>query len=341
MKMTPRIFIGGSLIVYAASISIMVIFPVISMHDEPSEIWQPLSEAEQAGLDIYVNNGCSYCHSLYIRPNDWDVGAERIAQPGDYYSYQTIILGSERTGPDLSQEGGEHSDDWHKAHFTNPRITNPMSLMPSWEFLGQDEIDDLTEYVQSLGGSDAEVRTDRQATWHSEAMKAFESGADSNIHWLHMNVPPEWQTMPNPYPATEAGLLRAKNIYQEFCIGCHSPVGDGTGRAAAYINPRPLNFTVLRRNLVEGKYIGGILYYQIMNGITGTAMPYFKKALESEKIWDLSNFIAVYFLGYTDADIEPAGIDASYEPEWVNPYMSLDSITVPMKRPETQIMEGH
>ena len=62
-----------------------------------------------------------------------------------------------------------------------------------------------------------------------------------------------------------------------------------------------------------------------MNGITGTAMPYFKKALESEKIWDVSNFIAVQFLGYTDADIEPEGIDAAYEPEWKNPYAVPDS----------------
>jgi hypothetical protein len=43
-------------------------------------------------------------------------------------------------------------------------------------------------------------------------------------------------------------------------------------------------------------------------------MPYFKKALESEKIWDLSNYIAVYFIGETDANKEPKGIDASYEP---------------------------
>ncbi len=84
--------------------------------------------------------------------------------------------------------------------------------------------------------------------------------------------------------------------------------------------PPPLNFTTLRRHLVDNKYIGGIFYYQIMNGITGTAMPFFKKDLESEKIWDVSNFLAVYFLGYTDADTSPEGIDASYEEPWVNRY---------------------
>ena len=57
----------------------------------------------------------------------------------------------------------------------------------------------------------------------------------------------------------------------------------------------------------------GIIYYQIMNGITGTAMPYFKRELESEKIWDVGNYIAKYFIGEIDANMEPKGIDAAYE----------------------------
>ena len=43
-------------------------------------------------------------------------------------------------------------------------------------------------------------------------------------------------------------------------------------------------------------------------------MPYFKKHLESSKIWDVSNYIAVNFVGYSDANIAPEGIDASLEP---------------------------
>jgi cytochrome c oxidase cbb3-type subunit 2/cytochrome c oxidase cbb3-type subunit I/II len=101
MKMTPKIFIGGSMLVWAASVSIMVIFPVTTIKNKPSEIWQQVTEKEQEGLDLYVKNGCSYCHSLFIRPVDWGTGAERIAQSGDYYSYKTIILGTERTGPDF------------------------------------------------------------------------------------------------------------------------------------------------------------------------------------------------------------------------------------------------
>ena len=91
-------------------------------------------------------------------------------------------------------------------------------------------------------------------------------------------------------------------------------------------------FTIIK--VVENKFIGGIFYYQIMNGITGTGMPYFKKHLESEKIWDLSNYLAVFFLGYTDANLEPRGIDASYEGEWKNTYPAPESKAKDVLQPE-------
>ena len=35
-------------------------------------------------------------------------------------------------------------------------------------------------------------------------------------------------------------------MYQQFCVGCHGPVGDGRGTAANFLRPKPLNFTALR-----------------------------------------------------------------------------------------------
>ncbi|SNB46685.1 cbb3-type cytochrome c oxidase subunit II [Geobacter sp. DSM 9736] len=318
MKMSPALLIIGALMVFWASSFIIVGIPSMTMKETPSEIWREWTPAEAAGHRLYNRNGCGYCHSLYIRINDWDIGAERIAAAGDYVGMEPIILGTERTGPDLSQEGGEHPDDWHIAHFKNPRHTSPISLMPSWEFLGDEEIRQLTSFMQALGGKMADERVARQNRWKAPAIAAYESGPDRNVEWLHAQVPDVWRRMPNPYPATEVALARGKRIYQDFCINCHGPIGDGMGLAAKHVYPPPLNFTTLRRHLVDGKYIGGLFYYQVMNGITGTAMPYFKKHLESEKIWDVSNYLAVYFLGYTDAGIEPRGIDASYENTWEN-----------------------
>jgi cytochrome c oxidase cbb3-type subunit II len=164
--------------------------------------------------------------------------------------------------------------------------------------------------VQSLGWKMADYRVERQSYWKKLATEAFESGPEANVNWLHSMVPMPWRELPNPYPSTPAALQRGKRIFQSFCIGCHGPIGDGMGRAEAFLYPPPLNFTILRNRGISG----GILYYQIMNGITGTAMPYFKKDLESEKIWDVGDYVANTFIGQSDADTEPKGIDASYEP---------------------------
>jgi cytochrome c oxidase cbb3-type subunit 2 len=322
MRMTPAVLIIGGIMVYLASISLMVILPAAWMSGQgPSEIWRQWTADEQAGQKLFIENGCSYCHSQFIRNIDWGHGAERIAEPGDYYKQLAPILGTERTGPDLSLEGGQHPDDWHIAHFTDPRYTSPYSVMPSWKFLGKDQINKLTAYMQAEGGKFSDPRVARQDKWKKEAIAAYRKGPDENVEWIHEHVPEGWRVLPNPYAASAEALARGEKLYQMYCIGCHGPVGDGQGPAAAFLNPPPLNFTTVRRHLVEGKYIGGIFYYQIMNGITGTGMPYFKRALESEKIWDLGNFIAVNFVGYTDAGISPKGIEASYEPIWHNPYL--------------------
>jgi cbb3-type cytochrome c oxidase subunit II len=310
MKMTPLAVVVGCLLILATIVFVVVILPYATSKTMPSEIFRARQPDEASGREIYIANGCVYCHSQSIRTIDWGLGAERIAQAGDYVADYPILLGSERTGPDLSQEGGEHPDDWHKAHFANPRYTRPLSIMPVFEFLGETQIDHLTRYVQSLGLKDADKRAARQSYWKQEAVKAYEAGPDANVQWLSEHIPQGWRDLPNPYPTTEAGLARGHKIYQDFCLGCHGPVGDGMGPAQPWIYPPPLNFTILKNREISG----GILYYQIMNGITGTAMPYFKRELESEKIWDVGNYVAVYFINDSDANTEPRGIDAAYEP---------------------------
>ena len=308
MKMTLRAVVLGSLVILAAVVYVVVFIPYVERDETPSEIFRARSQAEAEGRTIYIANGCVYCHSQSIRNIDWGLGAERIAQAGDYVADIPILLGSQRTGPDLSQEGGEHPDDWHMAHFINPRYTRPNSIMPAFAFLGTKKLESLTDYVQGLGLKHADTRMKRQQAWKQQAIKAYESGPEKNVKWIHNHVPETWRDMSNPYPTSPAGLARGHKIYQDFGLGCHGPVGDGMGPAQPFIYPPPLNFTILKGRGITG----GILYYQIMNGITGTAMPYFKRELESEKIWDVGNYVAVVFINQTDAGENPDGIPATY-----------------------------
>ena len=310
MKMTPTVIIAGVLSLLVAISLTVVYWPYATRHTDPSDIFRERTPDEIAGRKIYLQNGCVYCHSQSIRSIDWGHGADRIAQPGDYIADEPIALGSQRTGVDLSQEGGEHPDDWHIAHFINPRYTRPSSIMPPFRWLGMERIETLTCYMQSLGFKNADKRMQRQRFWKKEAIKAYEAGPDANAKWLADITPQGWRDIPNPYPTTKASLQRGQKIYQYFCIGCHGPIGDGMGPAQPWIYPPPLNFTILKDREISG----GILYYQIMNGITGTAMPYFKRDLESQKIWEVGDYVAVYFINESDANLEPRGIDSAWEP---------------------------
>ncbi|MDJ0766350.1 MAG: cbb3-type cytochrome c oxidase subunit II [Myxococcota bacterium] len=307
--------IGTSLLV-ALIFVLVVVAPTYTNPEShvQSANYRPRTEQEERGREIYITHGCQYCHSQYIRTVDWGLGAERLAEAGDYAGETAPQLGSIRNGPDLSQQGGEHTNDWHAAHFYNPRWTRPESFMPPFPYFTDQERQEITAYVQSLGGKMADFRMARQYKWRDPAIAAYESGVDKNIEWLHRHVPEGWLNVPNPYPITEVSRLRGATVYQRHCLGCHGPVGDGQGPAVAFIYPPPFNFTTLRRHGLEGGATGGMLYYQIMNGITGTAMPYFKRELESEKIWDVSNYVAEQFIGLVDANTEPRGIDAAFEP---------------------------
>jgi len=340
MRMTEKVIAIGSLLLLAAAAFSVAILPALTFNIKPSEAARKRTPEEELGRLVYMQNGCTYCHSQYVRPQDWGHSAVRVSEAGDYVYDFPHLLGSLRNGPDLSQEGGVRTDDWHIAHFWNPRYTRPASIMPSFKQLNEKEITALVAYMQSLGGTDADARMARLRKWNAAMKAAYRlaeerGNLDYNWAYVHSLVPPEWRTMPNPYPATEEALARGKYVYQQSCVGCHGIGGDGDGPAAKYLYPPPANFNSLRRVGASG----GLLYYQIMNGITGTAMMSFKRELESEKIWDVSNYIAREFIGRDDANTAPRGVDEVYEPVDPNedePPPVTPDIFLPPTSPELQ-----
>ncbi len=103
---------------------------------------RPYSPLELAGRDIYVREGCYLCHSQMIRPLRDEVeryGHYSLAAESMYdHPFQ---WGSKRTGPDLARVGGKYSDEWHVTHLTDPRAIVPQSVMPTYAFLSQTEVD--------------------------------------------------------------------------------------------------------------------------------------------------------------------------------------------------------
>lgn len=109
---------------------------------EPVDGLKPYTALQMEGRDIYIREGCSVCHSQMIRP--FRAETERYGHysvAGESVWEHPFLWGSKRTGPDLARVGGRYSDDWHRAHLTDPRSVVPESNMPAFPWLAKTDID--------------------------------------------------------------------------------------------------------------------------------------------------------------------------------------------------------
>ena len=133
--------ISGAMVMLALSTSALVVLPYLQVHDAPPlPGLKPYSSVELRGREVYIANGCVYCHSQQPRAKafapDFARGWGRATVAGDYAYDQPHLLGTMRTGPDLMNIGvRQPSEQWHLGHLYQPRAYMPGSIMPSYPFL--------------------------------------------------------------------------------------------------------------------------------------------------------------------------------------------------------------
>jgi cytochrome c oxidase cbb3-type subunit 2 len=103
---------------------------------------EPRNALQLSGMDIYIRESCSVCHSQMIRP--FRAETERYGHysvAGEFVYDRPFQWGSKRTGPDLHRVGGRYSDVWHRVHLINPRDVVPESVMPGYPWLEENAVD--------------------------------------------------------------------------------------------------------------------------------------------------------------------------------------------------------
>ena len=110
---------------------------------------KPYTPLELQGRDLYIREGCVSCHSQMIRPFRSEV--ERYgdySKAGEFVYDHPFLWGSKRTGPDLAREGvkgkpynGGRDDVWQFNHLYDPQSISPGSLMPRYQWLIKDKLD--------------------------------------------------------------------------------------------------------------------------------------------------------------------------------------------------------
>src|SRR5438034_6342347 len=323
MLITPLVAGLGGLLAFFTVVFIVVWLPIHTFDPPASLDWTPLSDQAVKGRNLFAQNGCYVCHSGYVRPQDVRESLyflyPKVSQPGDFYGSDQSpnLLGTERTGPDLSQESGWHPNDWQRAHFYDPRFMDPKSLMPDMKSLFSDkQVDELVDFVEQRSGKSGLLRYAGQlyAKHIVTANQGFPQpytgfqGAhkpivESNEKGLK---PPKGQLeeAPNlsqidrsywlagdPLPATTANLLRGKEVFLERCVGCHGLKGDGKGPGARFLSPPPADFTDKDDACCGGDTGPGDFYYRILRGWPGTAMENFGDRLSVDDIWRVVMFV--------------------------------------------------
>ena len=143
LEQNSILLVIGVLIVIAIG-GLVEITPLFYLNNtiEKAEGVRPYTPLELAGRNIYVREGCYTCHSQMIRTLRDEVeryGHYSLAAESMYD--RPFQWGSKRNGPDLARVGGRYSDDWHRDHLKSPPSMVPGSIMPSYWFLSQTELD--------------------------------------------------------------------------------------------------------------------------------------------------------------------------------------------------------
>ena len=152
--------------------------------------WQPdatLNAADQqflagAGKTMFVREGCWWCHTLLPEETqDWQTFG-RPPLVGDFNGESPTTFGSDRKAPDLLHVGSRNSSrEWMTMHFFNPRLVQPHSIMPRYDYL--------------WGDKDANGNPVDLAAWDKEY---FEYAEGKRVY------PPE---VPTPAADSEARML--------------------------------------------------------------------------------------------------------------------------------------
>lgn len=204
--------------------------------NEPLPASEPMTDIQRKGLNVFIDEGCVYCHTQQVRPITMDENWGRPSAPGDYarigrpsvWQQTPAVLGSSRNGPDLTNIGKRQpSAVWHYMHLYNPRSVVEESIMPSYPWLFkvvEAPASEATTVAMPEGYGPANgtiVATDK-----AEALIAYLK----SLKQVPMNAQPtaDQQAAADSAAASAAQKnVNGATVYANNCTSCHQNNGQG------------------------------------------------------------------------------------------------------------------
>ena len=297
--MTFKIILVGGLLVFFAVVSVVVFAPT-ALWDPPQTTVAETRTVEQSrGRVLFYSNGCNYCHTQYVR--DVDTGMGPVSSGGDYVFDNPMILGSERTGPDLSYIGRKRSMQWEIDHLRKPREYSPLSIMASYSFLPETELRDIAEYLFYLGDRAAAERMIIAPTEYQSIKAPVASQAVPNTD---PNAAAQgWPTF------KESGYYEGKLLYTSRCLTCHGCAGNGLGHYGGTLIITPANFKVDPfRTMPDEQW-----FWHVSEGVQGSVMPPWKESLTAAQRWAIIRYVQEVYAHPIERDPNEGDVPPAYD----------------------------
>lgn len=268
-----KLFITATLLFVLLTI-VVAIVPAIHNQtiNAPLPSSEPLSEDAREGKALYIAHGCVACHTQQVRNVEMDrVWGNRPSLAADYaravrddvWRNTATLMGTERTGPDLTDVGNRQpSLDWNLVHLYNPRIVVQESVMPAYPFLfryshNPQEEDVIVRVPETFSPKDgSQIVATKQAL---QLVAYLQSLKQSSLPESLPSPDFLYQRNPKKSEITEEEELDGKTLYVAHCQACHQ--ADGMGLPGAF--PPLKGSAIIQGDDVE-------LYIDIiMNGYDG------------------------------------------------------------------------
>ena len=285
--------VGTSGSAYLGLSILMAVLPGMWLSHVPAEPGlKPLTAEQEKGREVYVAEGCAYCHTQQVRPLLTDAAFGRPSAPGDFVYQTPELLGSERTGPDLSNIGRRQpSTVWHNIHLYEPRAVVSQSIMPAFPWLYR-VVDQAPPGAVTVGvpAPWAPAHGVVIATKQAVALVAYLTSLKQPGPPPVAATPVITQTTPATAPTSAAtpgfDAASGAKLFADNCSACHGDQGAGVpGAFPSLVGDPVVNgadpVTQIRTvlNGLSGKTIGTTKY--------DAAMPPFADVITDQQIADI------------------------------------------------------
>lgn len=212
----------------------------VQEQNDPLPASEPMTAIEQRGMNVFINEGCVYCHTQQVRPIAMDENWGRPSAPGDYarinrpglWRQTPAVLGSSRNGPDLTNIGKRQpSAVWHYMHLYNPRSVVEESIMPSYPWLFEVKENPASNATTvSLPEGYGPNHGTIVATKKAEALIAYLQ----SLKQVAMDAQPSAAQQAAADSAVASAAKKNANgaaLYANNCASCHQTNGEGIATA--------------------------------------------------------------------------------------------------------------